>query len=172
MELFVCFLFILPAGWFFLGIVLPLTRRAAEDACPGCTHPTQGLVRPICPECGQDFTPGIQVAGQMTRFWSNWLGVNLTLGGICLCILGLSCSLGIWILHSAMEQGPGYVSSDGLLSVLILCIPLFLSLGGGVGLLIWGTRVLKADRLKPFLPLGITKNESVPPTSFEPDDHA
>ena len=161
MELFVCLLFILPAGWFFLGIVLPLTRRAAEDACPGCTHPTQGLMRPVCPECGRDLTRGIQAADEMTGFWATWFAVNVLLGGFVLGIIALSCSFGIWVSRLA-GSNPG---PDGAMwtaeTIFWFCFPLAFHIGSVLTFL-WGIRFLRADRLKPFEPAGITETEPEP----------
>ncbi len=153
MELLVCLLFILPAGWFFLGIVLPVTRRAAEDACPACKHPTQGLIHPVCPECGGDLTRGIQASDEMTGFWATWLAVSVLLGGFVLGIIALSCSFGVW------------VSRDGAMwtveTILWFCFP-FAFLMGSVLAFIWGIRFLRADRLKPFVAAGIIENEPEP----------
>lgn len=161
MAILICPLMILLVGWFFLGIVLPLTRRAAEDACPACKHPTRGLMHPVCPECGQDFTRGIQAADEMTEFWSTWLAVNVLLGGFVLGIIGLSCSFGVWVSRFASSNP----RPDGTMwtaeTILWFCFPLAF-LMGAVLTLIWGIRFLRADRLKPFVPAGITENEPGP----------
>jgi hypothetical protein len=118
-------------------------------------------MRPVCPECGLDFTRGIQAADEMTGFWATWLAVNVLLGGFVLGIIALSCSFGVWVSRFVSSNS----SPDGAMwtaeTILWFCFP-FAFLIGAVLTFVWGIRILRADRLKPFVASGITENEPEP----------
>ncbi|MDG2030464.1 MAG: hypothetical protein P8J45_05605 [Phycisphaerales bacterium] len=173
MEIVVCPLVIVIMAWFFLGMILPLTRRAQEDACPTCKHPTHGLVHPVCPECGQDLTNGIQAADQMTGFWRSWLGTNIVLASLCLGLFAVSCSVvtaairyALFVSMDEYDMPQDDTATFVVETILWSLLPIAL-LVGSVLLFIWGMRVIKnADRLKPFKSAGIIEPVPVP----EPND--